>query len=236
VGPGQRGLREDIEAALRANDRGRAVRAAVEAVSSGRIDVSTLYRDVLFPIMSETGDAWQRGERHVWEEHLTSAAVRTIVELVYPAVLKQKAAAPPTGRSVLLACPPEETRDLGLRMVADRFDMAGWTTYLLGADTPREEIAAGARALAVDAVVLSSSTHFHRLALRHLVDWLKAELPEVKVWVGGPAFAHGAARWTADEVLDIDAVLGPASPREEDAAVFEWTPLESESAADGEDD
>ena len=75
---------------------------------------------------------------------------------------------------MLLACPPEENHDLGLRMVADRFDMAGWTTYFLGADTPVDEIADAAARLGVDAVVLSSSTHFHRVALRRAVDELSA--------------------------------------------------------------
>ena len=59
----------------------------------------------------------------------------------------------PSGRSVLLACPPGEGHDLGLRMVSDRFDMAGWATYFLGPDTPVAEIADAARRLGVDAVV-----------------------------------------------------------------------------------
>ena len=151
-------------------------------------------------ILADTGAAWQTGRAAIWEEHLASATVRTIVEIVYPGVLKAKAAVAPSGRTVLLACPPEEGHDLGLRMVADRFDMAGWTTYFLGPDTPVAEIADAARRLGVDAVVMSSSTHFHRLAVRHAVDALKKELPGMDIWVGGPAF--GMARGGPDELLD----------------------------------
>ncbi len=201
-------VREAVRAALLAHDKAGAVRAAVDAVDGGAVDVATLYREVLVPVLAETGAAWQRGERHVWEEHLASAAVRTIVEALYPRVLGAKAAAPPAGRSVLLACPPEEAHDLGLRMLADRFDLAGWTTYFLGADTPPEEIADAARVLGVDAVALSSSTHFHRLAVRHFVDELKRLLPGVDVWVGGPAFAHDREGWSDDELLDVEALLG----------------------------
>lgn len=205
-----RELREAVAAALNEHDRAMAVRTAVEAVSSGAIDVAALYREVLVPLLHETGDAWRAGATKVWEEHLASQAVRSIVELVYPAVLKIKADVPSTGRAVLLACQPEEAHDLGLRLVADRFDMAGWTTYFLGADTPPEEIVDAARTLGVDAVVLSSSTHFHLVALRHLVDRLRSELPGVDVWVGGPAFAADRHGWRDDEIVDLDALLGDA--------------------------
>lgn len=200
-------LRRAVAAALQKHDRATAVRSAVEAVGTGAIDVPTLYREVLVPLLHETGDAWRAGETKVWEEHLASQAVRGVVELVYPAVLKLKAEAPSAGRSVLLACPPEEAHDLGLRIVADRFDMAGWTTHFLGADTPPGEIVDAARTLGVDAVVLSASTHFHLVALRHLVDLLRADLPGIDVWVGGPAFAGAREGWRDDEVVDLDTLL-----------------------------
>jgi len=203
-------VRREVAAALKEHDRAAAVRTAVEAVSSGAVDVPALYRDVLVPLLHDTGEGWRTGTTKVWEEHLASQAVRSIVELVYPAVLKRKAEVPPAGRSVLLACPPEEAHELGLRLVADRFDMAGWTTYFLGADTPFDEVLDAARSLGVDAVVLSSSTHFHLLALRRHVDRLRAELPEVDVWVGGPAFAADRLGWSAEEILDLDALLGGA--------------------------
>jgi len=199
---------EAVAAALADHDKATAVRAAVEAVSSGAVSIPVLYRDVLFRILADTGEAWHRGETAIWEEHLASATVRTIVEIVYPGVLKEKADVAPSGRSVLLACPPEEAHDLGLRMVADRFDMAGWTTFFLGPDTPVAEIADAARRLGVDAVVMSSSTHFHRLAVRHAVDALKKELPDTDIWVGGPAFVGAATGWLPQEIVDLEELLG----------------------------
>jgi methanogenic corrinoid protein MtbC1 len=206
-----------VAEALADHDKATAVRTAVEAVSSGAVSIPALYRDVLSRILADTGEAWHRGETSIWEEHLASATVRTIVEIVYPGVLKAKAEIAPAGRSVLLACPPEEAHDLGLRMVADRFDMAGWTTYFLGPDTPVEEIAAAARGLGVDAVVMSSSTHFHRLAVRHAVDALKKDLPDTDVWVGGPAFVGAATGWLQQEILDLDELLGEPARDARDA-------------------
>ncbi len=139
--------------------------------------------------------------------------VRTVVEILYPGVLKAKLTVAPTGRRVLLAAPPEEAHDLGLRMVSDRFDMAGWTTYFLGADAPIDEVVDAARKLHVDAVVLSSATHFHRVALRAFVDQLERELPQVRVWVGGSAFVYGGEGWAPREVRDLETLLAEsASP------------------------
>jgi methanogenic corrinoid protein MtbC1 len=199
---------DEVAAALAGRDKAAAVRVAVDAVATGRVTIPELYSDVLTGVLVAAGTAWQRGTVAVWEEHLASATVRTIVEILYPEVLKAKASAPASGRSVLLACPPEENHDLGLRMVSDRFDMAGWTTYFLGADTPVDEIADAASRLGVQAIVMSSSTHYHRLAVRHAVDDLKRALPHVDVWVGGPAFALDAEGWSRDEIVDLDALLG----------------------------
>lgn len=201
-----REVRDRLDERLQANDRPGAVRSAVEAVTEGRVDIVTLYRDVLTPLLVDTGSAWQSGQVAVWQEHLASATVRTIVEGLYPEVLKVRAAATPVGRKVLLACPSQETHDLGLRMVSDRFDMAGWTTYFLGADTPVSQIVEAARGLDVDAIVVSSSTHFHRVALRTFLEQLMEALPGVRVWVGGAAFARDRD-WPADELIDLEQVL-----------------------------
>ncbi len=205
-------LRVTLDTQLARHDKAAFVRTAVESVTSRHMGIPELYRDVLTPLLVDTGAGWQRGQVAVWEEHLASAMVRTVVEILYPGVLKAKLAVPPAGRSVLLAAPPEEQHDLGLRMMADRFDMAGWTTYFLGADSPVGEIVGAARTLGVDAVVLSSATHFHRLALRHVVDRLQKELDHVHVWVGGSAFIGGAEGFASYEVRDIETLLAEFTP------------------------
>jgi methanogenic corrinoid protein MtbC1 len=205
-------LLQDLSRHLLVRDKATFVRTAVEAVTSQRLSIAELYRDVLTPLLVELGAGWQNGHVAIWEEHMASAMVRTVVEILYPGVLKAKMAVPPTGRSVLLASPPEEAHDLGLRMVSDRFDMAGWTTYFLGADSPLEEVVDAARKLHVDAVVLSSATHFHRLALRAYVDRLKRELPHVSVWVGGSAFVYGGEGWAPQEIRDLEALFAELAP------------------------
>lgn len=185
---------------IAARDRTAAVADALAAVQDGSVTIPELY-DMLCALLVEVGASWQAGETEVWEEHYATATVRTIVEACEPLVAERAAA--PVDRAVVLATPPEEYHDLGLRMTADRFELVGWTVHLLGANVPAEELIAAARELGAHAIVLSASTHFHRLGLRTYVDEVAAALPEVRIWVGGAAFAVEHDGWPPEMVLTI---------------------------------
>lgn len=194
-------LRARLDAALVVRDRATAVNAAVDAVASGELGVVELYVCVLGPLLVDTGSAWQAGAVRVWQEHYASATVRTIVEALYPHVTRLAASLPRRDGRVLLANPPRELHDLGLRMLADRFELAGYSAALLGADVPLDEIAAAARATHATLVVLSVSTMYERLELREFVDELRAKLPGCEIRVGGAAFVHDHD-WAASDLLD----------------------------------
>jgi MerR family transcriptional regulator, light-induced transcriptional regulator len=202
-------LRADLDEALRSHDRPQAVRRAVRAIDDGEVAIPDLY-DVLAEILIEVGARWQKGAAEVWQEHLVTSSVRTIVE--HLALHVADAAPDPGDATVVLAAPDDEYHDLGLRMLADRFALAGWRTHFLGADVPVAELSAAARSLEADAVVLSASTHFHRLRLRAYVETLAATMPDVTVWVGGPAFAHGHEGWADEMVLTPRSIPPPGGP------------------------
>jgi methanogenic corrinoid protein MtbC1 len=214
-----RRLRATLDERIADRDRAGAVVAALAAVDSGEIAIPELYIFVLTPLLIETGNAWQEGDVEVWEEHLATQIARTIVEALYPRVVADRPEPARDARSALFACPPEEYHDIGLRMLADRFELAGWRVVYLGSNTPGEQVIEAARDLDVDAVVMSASTHFHKLRLRDLTRALEAELPDLDVWVGGAAFIAENEDWDSDELLDPNAVLGDAggSPDPEDA-------------------
>lgn len=200
-------LRDELDRRLKKRDRKGAISEATKAVATEEISIPELYEEVLTPLMVGIGASWQSEEKQVWEEHFASAVIRGIIEALYEQVNKVRKTRPVDGRSVLLACPPEEQHDLGIRMIADYFEMAGWKTYFLGADTPEDQIITAAKELKVDALVLSASTHFHRLCLRELVDRLHQALPEVRIWAGGPAFKYDKDGWNKEEILEPDTLF-----------------------------
>lgn len=202
-------LREELERHLIARDKPAGVQAAVGAVTEHRLSIEELYTRVLGPLLVDTGASWQQGVTQVWEEHFATSMVRTIVESLYLEVAAESSRAQRLNKVAVLACPPEEAHDLGLRMLTDRLNVHGWDAYFLGADTPVDQIVSAARTFKADLVALSAATHYNRMLLREVIGQLKAQLPGVRIGVGGPAFATDRS-WPADELLsEAELGLGP---------------------------
>lgn len=190
-------LRSALHHAFVRHDRTTAVSVTIDTVSHGRIEPADLYTLVLAPLLTATGEAWREGHMAVWEEHYASAIVRTVVEAINPIVIEKAAEVARRDEVVLLACPSGEQHDLALRMLADRFTLAGYDAYYLGADTPVPEIVDAARTLGARLVVLSAATHFNRALLRQVVADLQEQLPGVRLGVGGPAFMRDCDGYAA---------------------------------------
>lgn len=193
-------------------DRAGVLRLSLDAVDAG-VSLETLYGDVLEPMLQDLGAAWQRGERAVWQEHFASQALRTLLESLATRVLERKAAVPPVPVGVGFFCPEEESHELGLRMLADRFDLRGFRTVYVGAQTPAADIISAVKTLHLDIACLSASTHFQRTALRRVVTRLEAEVPGVRILVGGAAFTTASEEWAAYQVSDLGRLMKELAER-----------------------
>jgi methanogenic corrinoid protein MtbC1 len=210
--PAADGIVETLQRCMREHDREEAVRVVLAAIENG-LEIEDLYTNVLEPFLGSVGRGWQEGRVAVWEEHLVVGAVRTAIEALYPRVLQRKAQVRSTPLTVAFFCPPEEIHDLGLRMLADRFDLRGYRTVYVGAMTPVDQMVECVRTVQASVVCVSASTHFQRTALRNVVDRLRRDLPDVRIVVGGPAFAHSECGWKEHAVESVDSLFGELTPR-----------------------
>ncbi len=200
-----------LERCLATHDREETVSSILAAVQDG-LSLENLYTNVLEPFLAAVGRGWQEGHTAVWEEHFIVGAVRTAIEALYPIVLKRKAGVEPVPVTVAFFCPPEETHDVGLRMLADRFDLRGFRTIYIGAMTPVGQMVECVRATGASVICLSASTHFQRAALHDVVEHLRQALPETRIVVGGPAFAHSDRGWDEYVVNSVDSLLDELAP------------------------
>jgi methanogenic corrinoid protein MtbC1 len=200
-------IRAALDEAFSSYDRSQAVEVAVAAVADGSITIEDLY-SLLSSKLVDIGAAWGRGSAEVWQEHFATSVARTIVESC--ALRVEHTAPPERTATVVLAAPSNEYHDLGLRMLTDRFILAGWRAQFLGANLPVSELITAVEALGAHAVALSASTHYHRVGLLHYVEQLSASHPGVRVWVGGPAFAHEHDGWPDGMMLDPHAIPDPS--------------------------
>jgi len=120
-----------FEAALIAGDHRGALAVVNAALDHGR-DLVEIEAEIIKPALYDIGDKWQANEISVAQEHLATA----IAELTMTAALLRSPPPPSNGRKVLLACVAGNQHSVGLRMVADAFQLAGWETQYLGANVP----------------------------------------------------------------------------------------------------
>ncbi len=195
-----------LEKSLAAHDREAAVRLLLEAVNAG-MPLETLYSDVVGPFLDSVGVSWQDGRTSIWQEHVATQSVRTAVEALYPHVLARKASVEPVPVTVAFFCPPKEAHDVGLRILADLFDLKGFRTVYVGAGTPVHQMVDAAIEADAAVVCLSASTHYHRIALQEAVTALEEAVPGVRILVGGAAFREYPAEWAPYFVGDLDALF-----------------------------
>lgn len=174
---------------LQNEDKPGSVRYALEILGSGKIGVAELYENILAPLLNVL-HCPENDETCIWREHVRTAIVRAIVEISYPFVLKAKEGSDyrPTGKTVLVVCPPEEYHEIGARMATDFFDLAGFNTDFVGANTPVRDILSAIRHLKPQYVALGVTDYYNLVKTKSLIEAVQALDPGIRILLGGSAF------------------------------------------------
>ena len=162
-------------------DRRGAIRLILEEGLGAGISVPDLYLRVIQPAQREIGRLWEENHLSVAEEHLATAISQLVLAHLYPCLPRE----PSNGRRVLIVCVAVEIHDMGTRVIADFFEMAGFEVRYLGANVPTDSLVAMAREHAPDFILLSATMSFHIPALRKTVGQLRQALGD------GPTLAAG---------------------------------------------
>jgi methylmalonyl-CoA mutase cobalamin-binding domain/chain len=173
--------------------------------------VQQLYLQVLQPALREVGRLWQMEKISVAQEHFFSAAT----QIVMSQLLLRVPAAKRCG-SIVVACVSGDLHDLGARMVADFFEMAGWDAYFCGANTPHAAVVESVVERAADILAVSATMGCHLHAVQDLIEAVRDDrrCAKVRVVVGGHPFTIDPALWRtvgADgTAADADAAVALA--------------------------
>lgn len=172
-------LREAMAAVRALDARALDARLDAAAVDLGR---TVLIERVLAPLMHRVGDRWMAGELRPVHEHMTTAAVRSLL-----GALQHSEPEPPPSAPLLVATTPShQVHEVGALLVTATALSMGWRATYLGPNLPAEEIATAARDTGARAVALSITypPDDPRLAdeLARLVQLLAGEPP---LLVGG---------------------------------------------------
>lgn len=183
--------------ALRIGDPERAIAAADVAVAAGMTAAATEAR-IIAPAMQWIGDLWERGAIGVADEHLATAISDSALAHLYP---RLQTAAPRSRERVLVSTVQDERHVLGLRMVADALEGAGFDVLYLGGDVPPGALLDACRKHGPAVVALGVTMHVNLPALLGEVTALAALDDPPQVVLGGQGIPASVREELAAPVL-----------------------------------
>ena len=199
-----------FEAALLAGNQRAALFVVSQCLDAGRSLVEVELH-VIEPALYDIGEKWQANQVTVAQEHMATAIVQSVMTV---ALLRSPPPSPIDTR-VLLACVEGNNHMVGLRMVADAFQLSGWEVQYLGANVPTRALVQQVMEWKPDLVGLSVSFPQQLRVVKAVIAGLIEHLGHARpaVIVGGLAInrfnqlvdALGADASSADSQAAVDA-------------------------------
>lgn len=164
----------------------------MDAVTEGA-SLREIYIYVFQQTQYEIGRLWHLNKVSVAQEHYCSAATQLIMSQLYPYIFSNEK----KGRRFVAACVGGELHELGIRMVADFFEMDGWDTYYMGANTPTSSVLAAVETHKPDILGISTSIPTHIGMLKELIEAVRKydKNRQLKILVGGYALRSSPDLW-----------------------------------------
>lgn len=177
---------------LLGGERQAAARLVLDAADSG-VSVRELYLHVFQPSQRELGRLWQTNEVSVAQEHYCTAATQLIMSQLYPRIFRTEK----NGRRLVATSVAGELHEIGVRMIADFFEMEGWDTYYLGANSPASGVLQSLAERDAHVLAVSATMTFHLRAVEEMIAAVRASAAAESVWilVGGYPFNVEPELW-----------------------------------------
>ncbi|MBB3167624.1 cobalamin B12-binding domain-containing protein [Simiduia aestuariiviva] len=155
-----------------------------QAINSD-LSYSAIGTRIIQPAMYQVGSLWETNKITVAQEHLASSITQNTLAKTLAFVEYET----PNDRMALFSCVEGNHHVIGLRIVADSFEIAGWDTTFLGANTPSGDIIAMVREIKPELLGLSVALTQQLPTLKALTDDIHREFGADRpfILVGGLA-------------------------------------------------
>jgi methanogenic corrinoid protein MtbC1 len=185
--PSQDPAQAYLELVLNQN-RQDALNMIMDLVDKGT-SIRSIYLDIFQPAMHLVGELWQHDRISVAQEHYCTGVTQFIISQLYPYLFREH----DRDRAMAGCCVSGELHEMGIRMVCDFFEMDGWDSYYLGANTPAEALIEFIADKNADLLAISVTMTFHLPRARALVRTVREHFgSELKIILGGYPFGRSA--------------------------------------------
>lgn len=188
-------LKLDFFQSLTNHDKIRCIHLVKEALDKKSITIPELYEGILAPSLTNIASNDKEQEIGIWEEHVQSGIVRTIVELCFPYLMVGQALDFNLRPKAMVFCQEEEYHELGARMSTDYLTLLGFNAFFIGANTPKEEVFKALKVIKPQLVSISITSFFHLSKLEDMITALRGfvtsgDVEAFTIVVGGYAIDH----------------------------------------------
>jgi len=169
------------------SERSRALEI-VQTLVKNNVSVQDIYIYIFQEAMRKVGELWHIGSISVGREHYCTVVTQYIMSTMYSSIFTSE-----MKDKKLLACAVgSELHEMGIRMVADMFELDGWDTNYLGPNLPMNEIIQFAVRYKPDVIALSVTMPYHISELRETIEGIhqEGELKNTKILIGGLPFIN----------------------------------------------
>ena len=180
-----------LESLLQGN-RHKASEMILAAVDEG-VEIKDIYLKIFQPSLYEVGRLWQDNIISVAVEHFCTASTQHIISQLYPHIFNNSK----KGSRMIATCVGPELHEVGIRIVADFFEMDGWDTYYIGANSPINSIIETIEKHKAHLIAISATMTLHIKAVQDLIRAIRNTQPgkNLAILVGGRPFNVSTELW-----------------------------------------
>jgi MerR family transcriptional regulator, light-induced transcriptional regulator len=184
---------EDYKNALLAGDKVKC-KSIINDLIEQEADILSVYQDFFQRSLYEVGEMWEQNKISVAREHLATSITGNLMNLFYPLIFSVDK----IGYKAIVTCVAKEYHQIGAKMVADIFEIEGWDTYFLGANTPSNELIRFIAEQEPNVLAISLAIYSNYPRLLEVIKLVEEHYPDLPIIVGGQAFKCLATDILAD--------------------------------------
>jgi len=165
----------------------------INALVENGQSIRDIYLHIFQVTQYEVGLLWQCNRITVAHEHYCTAATQLIMAGLYPKIFSS----PKIGKNMVACSIAGELHEMGIRMLADIFEMEGWDTFYLGSNMPNRQLMEAVLSYRADLLAISVTLPTHVSHAAQLIQKIRSDkdFSKLKILVGGYPFRINSGLW-----------------------------------------
>ena len=174
---------------IKKNDREKAVLFVLDLLNKNKLSIIEFFENLIIPTMKEIQIGCEHKNENfcVSKKQIMLNILRTTIECSYPYIITKKEKL--NGRKVIVISPEGEISEIGALIATYFFEMAGFETQYLGANTKTDNLLKALKWFKPNYIAIGISNFYNAIQTREIIDESKKMLPRLKIVAGGPAFS-----------------------------------------------